>query len=545
MNTSNFNLAEDGWFNIAAPGEWPHKPTGLVQVLDDESMDQIVKAFVEFKAAPNWPGVLIDFDHQSLDADKPTVAAGWIVDLQKRDNGLWAQVRWSDLGRQSIEGGRYRFISPVWRSSDCAKLDNDRVRPLKLMNCAVTNDPNIRGLFPLSNAATAAASISAPPMEIRPTNQQGSASSPAPDAPPTPRAISIPAPFSTALVANRTAWTPAETRSRYRFALECSTDAGPSNGHASNGYPGTFGFRNRRPMTDDERRAMFARMGSGGPGDHGYGYAAPASAEPAKAPNPYAEQLPALRAQRAALEAQILPPPQRLSGFDPIDVRAAVNEAMRRPGATASDVIKARQEAEAENARRKSEWRAIEGYYKTAFKDKAAGKRALDKYVESRERQYKENLAKWERDTAKTKREIADLDVKIAATEGKAEAQDWKAEQAAKAAEDKARLQALKEQQAAIKAEHMAALAAAKAAALEAQRPLREAALEAKKPALFWKLLSQGNKASALQVYPNVNYAAAVREYNEAVKRQVGTYDKTKQREMRTEFANTPPPMGI
>ena len=107
-----FSLPNDGWFHIAAFGEWPHKPTGLTQIIDDIAADEIIKAFTEFRAAPNWPGVLIDFDHQSLDVDKPTVAAGWIVDLAKRDNGLWAQVRWSDIGRKSIEGGRYRFISP-------------------------------------------------------------------------------------------------------------------------------------------------------------------------------------------------------------------------------------------------------------------------------------------------------------------------------------------------------------------------------------------------------------------------------------------------
>lgn len=185
MDPAAFILPEDGWFHIAAFGEWPHKPTGLTQVIDEVCADEIIKAFTEFKAAPNWPGVLIDFDHQSLDIDKPTVAAGWIGDLQKRDSGLWAKIRWSDLGRQSIEGGRYRFISPVWRSSDCAKLDGDRIRPLKLMNCAVTNDPNIKGLFPLSNADKPTR-FSAPAREILP------APSPKPAKPPPLPAFPIP-----------------------------------------------------------------------------------------------------------------------------------------------------------------------------------------------------------------------------------------------------------------------------------------------------------------------------------------------------------------
>jgi hypothetical protein len=160
---SMFSLPDDGWFHIATPGEWPHKPTGLLQVLDDDAMQSIVSYFKECSHQDNWPGVLIDFDHQSLDQDKPSVAAGWIIDLDQRPNGIWARIRWSDLGQKSIEGGRYRFISPVWRSTDCAMLGEDRIRPLKLMNCAVTNDPNIKGLFPLSNADTTVPLRFAPP----------------------------------------------------------------------------------------------------------------------------------------------------------------------------------------------------------------------------------------------------------------------------------------------------------------------------------------------------------------------------------------------
>lgn len=246
MNPALFNLPEDGWFHIAAFGEWPHKPTGLTQIIDEESADEIIKAFTEFAAAPNWPGVLVDFDHQSLDQDKPTVAAGWIGGLQKRPTGLWAQIRWSDLGRKSLEGGRYRFISPVWRSSDCAKLGDDRIRPLKLMNCAVTNDPNIKGLFPLSNSAKADTRIVAPPMEIPHTPGAPPSSGTKPAKP----TVSIPAAF----------------------------------------------LRNRRPLTDKQRRYLHAQRGreTSGPPTSGTSTnpftwgapSSPSSAAPPATPSP-------------------------------------------------------------------------------------------------------------------------------------------------------------------------------------------------------------------------------------------------------------------
>ncbi|MCH8512323.1 MAG: hypothetical protein LAT83_11820 [Kiritimatiellae bacterium] len=42
-------------------------------------------------------------------------------------------------------------MSPVWSRSDCVDLGDDRVRPVRLLNAAVTNDPNLKGLVPLSN----------------------------------------------------------------------------------------------------------------------------------------------------------------------------------------------------------------------------------------------------------------------------------------------------------------------------------------------------------------------------------------------------------
>jgi phage I-like protein len=110
-----FAMPDDGWYQISAVGEFPHNPTGLVQVIDRDSLAAIVQQFAEVAAKPNFPGVLIDFDHASLDLDKPTEAAGWIVGLQERPNGLWAKCGGATGAQEAVRGGRYRFVSPVWR----------------------------------------------------------------------------------------------------------------------------------------------------------------------------------------------------------------------------------------------------------------------------------------------------------------------------------------------------------------------------------------------------------------------------------------------
>ena len=118
MNESQFVLAADGWAHITPCGEFPHAGAGVVQVIDRAACDAMAAEFTGRKADANFPGVLVDFDHFSLDTGQSSEAAGWITELESRDTGLWARVRWSER---------------------------------TLVSVALTNEPNIRGGRPLAN----------------------------------------------------------------------------------------------------------------------------------------------------------------------------------------------------------------------------------------------------------------------------------------------------------------------------------------------------------------------------------------------------------
>jgi hypothetical protein len=147
----DFKMPDDGWYQLAPLGEFPHAAAGVIQVVDGEACTAMVARFKADAAVPNFAGLLVDFDHFSLDDRARSEAAGWIVDLASRETGLWGNIRWSDVGEDAVKGGRYRFLSPVWARSDCVDLGNGRVRPVRLLNAAVTNDPNLKGLVPLAN----------------------------------------------------------------------------------------------------------------------------------------------------------------------------------------------------------------------------------------------------------------------------------------------------------------------------------------------------------------------------------------------------------
>jgi len=152
MENNTFILATDGWVQVTPCGEFPHAGAGVVQVIDREACDRIAADFNGRKSDSNFPGVLVDFDHFSLDTAQSSEAAGWITELESRDTGLWARVRWSDAGLAAVQGGRFRLMSPVFPPpSQCEDLGGGKIRPVVLVSVALTNEPNIKGGKPIAN----------------------------------------------------------------------------------------------------------------------------------------------------------------------------------------------------------------------------------------------------------------------------------------------------------------------------------------------------------------------------------------------------------
>jgi hypothetical protein len=147
-----FNFNEDAWIHVTPLGEFEHAGAGVVQVIDLEALKEIMNDFTTKSSTENFPGLLVDFDHFSMDTDKSSEAAGWITALRADDAGLWAKVRWTTKGKEAVEGGEYRLVSPVFpKPSLCEDLGGGRLRPLSLTSVALTNDPNIKGAKPLTN----------------------------------------------------------------------------------------------------------------------------------------------------------------------------------------------------------------------------------------------------------------------------------------------------------------------------------------------------------------------------------------------------------
>ena len=163
----HFTLPADGLYHLVPIGEFPHRPSGVAQVIDETACAAMVRHFAEEARQPEFAGLLMDFDHFSHDPQKPSEAAGWVTRLEARPDGVWGEIRWSDTGLAAVQGGRYRFVSPVFDRADMQEVEPSispirpfadslsrplrPLRPLRLARLALTNDPNLHGLTPLSN----------------------------------------------------------------------------------------------------------------------------------------------------------------------------------------------------------------------------------------------------------------------------------------------------------------------------------------------------------------------------------------------------------
>lgn len=90
----------------------------------------------------------LDYNHATVMAAKSggeAPAAGWIVELQSREDGIWGRVEWTPAGEKAVEGKEYRFLSPAFATDTKGNVT-------RIVNTSLTNLPNIRELASLHTA---------------------------------------------------------------------------------------------------------------------------------------------------------------------------------------------------------------------------------------------------------------------------------------------------------------------------------------------------------------------------------------------------------
>ena len=150
--------AQDGWIHIVPKGELPNAEAGIVQVLDDASMDAILAGIDKDKnrLGDKWPGIYAGREHFIYDADKDSAALAWFKDFEKRGDGIWAKDDGlTPAGADAVKNREYKFTSFVSDPKQVQKLNGKRYRITGIETVGFTNQANGKELLtPITNRST-------------------------------------------------------------------------------------------------------------------------------------------------------------------------------------------------------------------------------------------------------------------------------------------------------------------------------------------------------------------------------------------------------
>ena len=150
------------WFQTFPPyGRYPVGGTvkgaakDAVFVFDEAAARAVIEDFRQQAARPDWPGVLVDREHFSADASKPSDAMAWARDIrQDADGSIWTRWDFTPEGERLWNDRVLVSRSPLFLS--CPDASRREYRPVALRSIGMTNAPHFRELSTLAAAREAA-----------------------------------------------------------------------------------------------------------------------------------------------------------------------------------------------------------------------------------------------------------------------------------------------------------------------------------------------------------------------------------------------------
>jgi hypothetical protein len=133
--------APQRWVHMAREGLWKGHHSGH----EIELTREVFEAFVErFNATANPPAA--KRGHPEGD---DFAAAGWVLDVEIRDNGLWGLVEFTPSAAKQIAEGEYRYCSIEFALASIDRETGEPAGPV-LSGLGLTNVPFIDGLTPIT-----------------------------------------------------------------------------------------------------------------------------------------------------------------------------------------------------------------------------------------------------------------------------------------------------------------------------------------------------------------------------------------------------------
>lgn len=118
---------------------WIHLlPSGHIGGRDGRSFN-LVNAQDVISKSMTGVDLPIDYEH-AIDTNtqaRAIPAAGWVKELQVREDGIWGRVEWTDAAHRMIAGKEYRYLSPVLMYDAKSKAVH------RIIGAALVHRPNL------------------------------------------------------------------------------------------------------------------------------------------------------------------------------------------------------------------------------------------------------------------------------------------------------------------------------------------------------------------------------------------------------------------
>lgn len=130
---------------VALAGEWKSRELKVREKELTQMLDNYRK---------EGRDILFDYDHKCLGgflSEADSRAAGWGKHMEIRDGALYVQMEPTARGREAIEAGEYRYLSPVFEYQRTDRVSGKIMKDWRLHSVALTNTPYLTELPAIKN----------------------------------------------------------------------------------------------------------------------------------------------------------------------------------------------------------------------------------------------------------------------------------------------------------------------------------------------------------------------------------------------------------
>ena len=159
---SETDLTKGVWIHAAPIGEYKHALYGDVTI-DEQRIDRFINNFKDNVYGQEIP---INYEHFGSDQAKGNKAAGWVADMERRDDGMWWNVAFTEEAAKEIKAGEWKYFSAEWYDEwadpEPDKQGNRMIHADVASGGALTNQPFYKNMVPLNFSELAAEVASLP-----------------------------------------------------------------------------------------------------------------------------------------------------------------------------------------------------------------------------------------------------------------------------------------------------------------------------------------------------------------------------------------------